>query len=81
MREKIREGEDSDLPAIICCSRADGMQNFTIALADLVEKEWIDLQTARGFAPNRDALDSMLKGVEVKAATLVGRIKAGGGGT
>ena len=81
VREKIREGEDSDLPAIISGSRADGMQNFTIALADLVEKEWIDLQTARGFAPNRDALDSMLKGVEVKAATLVGRIKAGGGGT
>jgi len=81
VREKIREGEDSDLPAIISGSRADGMQNFTIALADLVEKEWIDLQTARGFAPNRDALDSMLKGVEVKSATLVSRIKAGGGGT
>ena len=78
VREKIRDGEDSDLPAIISGSKADGMQNFTQALADLVEKDWIDLQTARGFAPNRDALESILKGVEVKAATLVGRIKAGG---
>ncbi len=81
VREKIRENEDADLPAIIAGSRADGMQNFTQALADLVEKEWIDLQTARGFAPNRDALDSILKGVEVKSATLVHRIKAAGGGT
>ncbi|HZW09517.1 MAG TPA: PilT/PilU family type 4a pilus ATPase [Phycisphaerales bacterium] len=81
VRDKIREGEDSDLPAIIAGSRADGMQNFTIALANLVEKEWVDLQTARGFAPNRDALDSILKGVEVKSATLVSRIKAAGSHT
>lgn len=81
VREKIRDCEDSDLPSIISGSKAEGMQNFTMALAELVEKEWIDLQTARGFAPNRDALDSILKGVEVKASTLIGRIKAGGGGT
>ena len=81
VREKIRECEDADLPSIISGSKADGMQNFTMALAELVEKEWIDLNTARGFAPNRDALESILKGVEVKSSTLVGRIKAGGGGT
>ncbi len=79
VRDKIREGEDADLPAIISGSRAEGMSSFTTALADLVEKEWIDLQTARGYAPNRDALESILKGVEVKAATLVHRIKGGGG--
>ncbi len=81
VREKIRESEDADLPAVIAGSRADGMQSFTNALAELVEKEWIDLKTARGYAPNRDALESILKGVEVKAASLVGRIRAGGGGT
>jgi twitching motility protein PilT len=75
VREKIREGEDHDLPAIVSQSRADGMRSFTTSLAELVETEAIDLQTARGFAPNRDALDSMIKGVEVKAATLVHRIK------
>ncbi|MCC7390365.1 MAG: PilT/PilU family type 4a pilus ATPase [Phycisphaerales bacterium] len=81
VREKIRECEDADLPSIISGSKSEGMQNFTMALAELVEKEWIDLQTARGFAPNRDALESILKGVEVKSSTLIGRIKAGGGGT
>jgi hypothetical protein len=33
------------------------------------------VQTAQEFAPNRDMLNSILKGVEVKAASLVGRIK------
>ena len=75
VREKIREGEDADLPAVINSSRADGMHNFTQSLAELVEKEWVDIQTARDFAPNREALDSMLRGVEVKAQSLVGRIR------
>ena len=78
VREKVREGEDADIPAIIAGSRADGMRSFTQSLADLVNEEAIDLVTAREYAPNRDALESIIKGVEVKAATLVHRIKAGG---
>ncbi len=35
----------------------------------------VTARTAMAFAPNRDALDSELKGVEVKGGTLVGRIK------
>lgn len=75
VREKIREGEDSDLPAIVGSSKGEGMHSFTQSLAELVEKEWIDIQTAREYAPNREALDSLLRGVEVKAASLVGRIR------
>jgi len=76
VREKIREGEDGDLPAIINSSKSDGMRTFTMSLAELVEKDWVDLPTARRFAPNREALESILKGVEVKADTLVGRMKS-----
>jgi hypothetical protein len=54
------------------------MISFTKSLADLVRKDWIDTKTAMSFAPNRDALDSELKGLEVKASTLVHRIKAPG---
>jgi twitching motility protein PilT len=75
VEEKIREGEDNDLPSIINSSRAEGMQSFTNALADLVKKDWVTARTAMAFAPNRDALDSELKGLEVKASTLVHRIK------
>ena len=75
VKEKIRESEDADLPSIIASSGGEGMHSFTQSLAELVEKEAVDLQTALGYAPNRQALSSILKGVEVKAQTLVGRIK------
>jgi twitching motility protein PilT len=75
VRELIRDERDSDLPSVISTSRADGMVSFTSYLAELVEKEWISSQVAQEYAPNRDMLNSILKGVEVKAASLVGRIK------
>jgi len=75
VRELIRDERDTDLPAVISTSRAEGMISFTEHLAELVEKEWIDSKTAQAYAPNRDMLNSILKGVEVKAASLVGRIK------
>lgn len=75
VKELIRDERDNDLPAVVANSKSEGMQSFTMALAELVEKEWIEMHTAEEFAPNRDALKSMLKGVQVKAGTLVGRIK------
>lgn len=75
VRELIRDERDSDLPSIVASSREEGMVTFTQYLAGLVEKEWVDMHTAQEFAPNRDMLNSILKGVEVKAASLVGRIK------
>ncbi|RMH28118.1 MAG: PilT/PilU family type 4a pilus ATPase [Planctomycetota bacterium] len=75
VKELIRDERDSDLPAVIANSRSDGMMSFTQSFADLVNKEWVTVSTAREFAPNRDMLNSILKGVEVKAASLVGRIK------
>lgn len=75
VKEKIRDAEDGDLPAVIATSSSDGMRSFTHSLAELVESEMVSLQTALESAPNREALRSRLKGVEVKAATLVGKIK------
>ena len=75
VKELIRDQRDSDLPSVVAGSRAEGMMNFTQCLAELVDKEWITVQTAQEYAPNRDMLNSILKGVEVKAWSLVGRIK------
>ncbi len=79
VKEKIRDGEDTDLPAIVNSSMSDGMRSFTHSLAELVESEMVNLHTALEHAPNKEALSSRLKGVEVKAATLVGKIRGGGG--
>ena len=75
VREKIREAEDADLPAIINSSRQSGMRSFTHSLAELVENETVTMQTALEYAPNREALQAVLKGVEVRASMLVGKIK------
>jgi twitching motility protein PilU len=75
VRDKIRDGGDEDIPAIINSSIPDGMRSFTYSLADLVRKEHVAVQTAMAFAPNQNALDSALKGVEVKAQSLVHRVK------
>ncbi len=77
VRDKIRKGEDEDLPAVVGRNE-EGMQSFTYALAELVKKEWVSLTTALEFAPNRDALLSTIKGVEVKASTLTGKVKSSG---
>jgi twitching motility protein PilT len=46
VREKIREGEDDDLPTIVRSSEADGMHPFASSLARLVEEEKVALNTA-----------------------------------
>jgi twitching motility protein PilT len=73
--DKIREAEDEDLPAILHASKSEGMHDFTTSLAELVEKEWVDLKTAERYAPNAEALRSKVRGIQVKADTLVTRVK------
>ena len=75
VRELIRDERDSDLPSVVASSREEGMVLFTHYFAELVNKEWVTMSTAREYAPNKDMLNSILKGVEVKAGNLVGRIK------
>ncbi len=75
VREKIREGQDKDMPAIIAGSEQEGMHDFTCDLARLVEEEWVDLRTAERYAPNREALISKVRGIEVAADRLIQRVK------
>ena len=49
---------------------------ITSSLAELVQKDVVAMQVALDFAPNQEALASILKGVDVKAQTLVGRVRA-----
>ncbi len=77
VREKIREGDDQALPMIVG-KNEEGMQNFTYALYELVKKEWVAMNIAMDYAPNREALASALKGVEMKNQGLVSRIKSAG---
>lgn len=73
--DKIREAEDDDIHAVMAGSLGEGMHDFTHSLAELVDNDWVDLKTAERYAPNREALRSKVRGIDVKADTLVQRVK------
>ncbi len=78
VREKIRDGEEEDLPAIIAGSKEAGMHSFTMSLAELVEKNLVYLDTALEYAPNREQLIGHVRGIKTQAQTLVHRVKRAG---
>jgi twitching motility protein PilT len=80
VREKIREGEDADLPAVIAGSRESGMQSFTQSLAYLVEQGLVYTDVAMEYAPNREQLKGLMQGIKTSAQMLVSRVKRSGGG-
>lgn len=73
--ERIRDGRDEDMPAIIASSVHEGMHSFTQSLARLVSEGYVDQKVAERYAPNVDALRSRLRGIDVKADSLISRTK------
>ena len=73
--ERIREGGENDIPAIMAGATDEGMHDFTTRLFQLINEGWIDLRTAERYAPNPEALRSRVRGIDVKADTLVGKTK------
>jgi twitching motility protein PilT len=65
VRKLILEETDEKLPDAIRIGEAEGMQDFTMSLKSLVDKELIDRQTAFTVAPNVEALKMALKGIDV----------------
>ncbi len=75
VKEKIREGADTDLPEIVSGSRDAGMRSFTNSLAELVEKAMVYTDVAMEYAPNREALMADIRGIKTAAQSLVHRVK------
>lgn len=71
--DRIRDGADDELPAIMAGSVEEGMHDFTSSLVRLINESYLDLRTAQKYAPNVEALRSRVKGIEVKADTLVSK--------
>jgi twitching motility protein PilT len=65
VRKLILEERDEKLPDLIRMSAKEGMQDFTLSLKDLVDRELIDRAVALEVAPNVEALKMALKGIDV----------------
>jgi twitching motility protein PilT len=67
IRKLILEKKDDKLGDAIRIGAAEGMQNFTMSLKQLIDDGLIDRPTAFEVAPNLEELKMMLKGIDVKA--------------
>ncbi len=72
VRKMIAEKRENELLGVIRGSYQEGMQDFTEALRDLVDKELISTQTAYDAAPNPDELKMKLKGISVSSGGIIG---------
>jgi twitching motility protein PilT len=64
-RKLLLEEKDEKLGDLIRMCAKDGMQDFTMSLCDLVNKQLIDRQVALEVAPNQEALKMAFKGISV----------------
>ncbi|MBI1249731.1 PilT/PilU family type 4a pilus ATPase [bacterium] len=71
VQKLILDGSDSKLPDAIRIGKDDGMQDFTMSLKSLIDKELIDRETAFAVAPNVEALKMALKGINVAQPGMV----------
>ncbi|HWB00298.1 MAG TPA: PilT/PilU family type 4a pilus ATPase [Pirellulales bacterium] len=65
VRKMLLEEKDEKLSDVIRMCEKEGMQDFTMSLKSLVDKELIDRATAFEVAPNVEALKMALKGIAV----------------
>lgn len=75
VQDKILREEDADIPAVIAQCNEEGMRSFTRSLCELAQSDTISREVALDYAPSREALRSMLKGIETAGAGMVGRIR------
>ena len=71
VRKLLLNGEDEKLGDAIRINQDDGMQDFTMSLRDLVEREMIDRATAFEVAPNPDSLKMALKGIMLRESAML----------
>lgn len=72
IRKLIAEGRDFEIAAVLKSSIHDGMQDFTEALYQLVQQEYVDVKLAMEVAPSPDELKMRLKGIRTGAGMILG---------
>ncbi len=74
VKKKIVDEEDEDFPAILVACHDEGMQCYNRSLCELVLASLISREDALEIAPSREALVSMIKGIDTSEG-LVSRLK------
>ncbi len=70
IRKAIEEGQDSRIADLIGVGREEGMVSWTQSFVQMIHDGYIEKKVAREFAPNRDALEMALKGIDIAQPTI-----------
>ena len=71
VRKLLLAEQDEKLCDAIRIGKEEGMQDFTMALSDLVKREMIDVASALEVAPNPEALKMAIKGLMAKESAML----------
>jgi twitching motility protein PilT len=71
VRKLLLAEQDEKLPDAIRIGKEEGMQDFTMALCDLVKRDMIDRAAAMEVAPNPEALKMAIKGLTAKESAML----------
>jgi twitching motility protein PilT len=71
IKKLVLEQDDHKLPDAIRIGAADGMQDFTMSLKQLIDDQLIDRATGFEVAPNPDLLKMALKGINVSQPGII----------
>jgi twitching motility protein PilT len=72
IRKLIAEGRDFEITTVLKNSLEEGMQDFTEALYNLVQQEYLDMRVALEVAPNPDELKMRMKGIRSGGRGMLG---------
>jgi twitching motility protein PilT len=71
VQKLVLEGQDRKLSDAIRIGVEEGMQDFTMSLKQLIDDKMIHPNTAFSVAPNPDALRMAIKGIDVRAPSIL----------
>jgi twitching motility protein PilT len=72
VRKLIAEEREREIIDVLKSNYTDGMQDFTEALRQMVEKEWIEVELAYEVAPNPEELKMRLRGISTGRGGILG---------
>jgi twitching motility protein PilT len=71
VKKLISEGRETDLPSVIRASKEQGMLDLTDNLCELVKNGSVDPKEAYKYAPNKEELKMVLKGIRSTASGIL----------
>jgi len=72
VRKMIREGRDRELGEAIRACQEEGMQDFTMSIAQLVKDGLVEVRVAIDNAPKPEELRMMLRGIQLRHPGIIG---------